>query len=635
MFITRGRPFKGMSLYTTVIIAVVLLLSLTMTAEAASMSIFKTIAASYQQGDLIPIMVSPLTSKTKVMPMPWKSLKRCLQRDERKKRRRNIGQLLFGDQLEESGYEVNVLENKTCVQLCTVTMKKEDQRYLVKLIEGRYRGNMYVDDLPGLENIVLSKGNRRVRTGFRLGIPSSLSNQNIPLVNNHLIFTISYHPVDSPFDLEGKTYRIVQFQIATASIKHGDNVCATNNLLSGSPQSALDEQITYTYSVQWLESDLTWSTRWDVFMKMTGKESQIHWFSIVNFFFVTLLQTAALWYVLIRALHRDISYYNEPDIEEKEETGWKLVHGDVFRRPRGVGLLSICVGTGVQLAMMVGSTLFVACMGFVSPQSRGVLATTLVFVFVLFSFLNGLVTAMLTKYFKMRSWKIIIATSLFYPAQMFFVYFVLNFIHLGNHAASTASLSALIILLLLWQGVSTPLVVIGAAVGFSLNIAVPVKVNNIPRTIPPSPWYLESPLIILLPGLVPFAASHVEITYIFSSVWHGTVYYMFGFLTAVYVLSMIIAAQTAVFSTYIQLNRLNYHWWWRSFLTSASYGVWIFAYSVFYYFRYSTLKGFMSAMLFFGYMGMAAYTLCILSGAIGFIASFIFVNIIYSNVKVD
>ena len=34
----------------------------------------------------------------------------------------------------------------------------------------------------------------------------------------------------------------------------------------------------------------------------------------------------------------------------QEETGWKLVHGDVFRPPSLSGWLSVCVGTGVQVS---------------------------------------------------------------------------------------------------------------------------------------------------------------------------------------------------------------------------------------------------------------------------------------------
>lgn len=35
--------------------------------------------------------------------------------------------------------------------------------------------------------------------------------------------------------------------------------------------------------------------------------------------------------------------------ETLEETGWKLVHGDVFRPPRFPMLLVSCVGSGIQL----------------------------------------------------------------------------------------------------------------------------------------------------------------------------------------------------------------------------------------------------------------------------------------------
>jgi transmembrane 9 superfamily protein 2/4 len=40
--------------------------------------------------------------------------------------------------------------------------------------------------------------------------------------------------------------------------------------------------------------------------------------------------------ILARALNKDIAVYNEGDIHEdpEEVSGWKMVHGDVFRPPR-------------------------------------------------------------------------------------------------------------------------------------------------------------------------------------------------------------------------------------------------------------------------------------------------------------
>ena len=43
--------------------------------------------------------------------------------------------------------------------------------------------------------------------------------------------------------------------------------------------------------------------------------------------------------------------FQERDVSE--ESGWKLVHGDVFRPPRNLVLLSAVVGTGAQLALLI------------------------------------------------------------------------------------------------------------------------------------------------------------------------------------------------------------------------------------------------------------------------------------------
>ena len=63
--------------------------------------------------------------------------------------------------------------------------------------------------------------------------------------------------------------------------------------------------------------------------------------------------------ILIRTLRRDIAKYNQEDEMDDtiEESGWKLVHGDVFRPPRFRLLLTACVGSGVQLFAMALITL--------------------------------------------------------------------------------------------------------------------------------------------------------------------------------------------------------------------------------------------------------------------------------------
>ena len=41
--------------------------------------------------------------------------------------------------------------------------------------------------------------------------------------------------------------------------------------------------------------------------------------------------------------------HDEESTEEQEETGWKSIHGDVFRFPKNKSLFASCLGSGTQL----------------------------------------------------------------------------------------------------------------------------------------------------------------------------------------------------------------------------------------------------------------------------------------------
>jgi hypothetical protein len=41
--------------------------------------------------------------------------------------------------------------------------------------------------------------------------------------------------------------------------------------------------------------------------------------------------------------------HDEESAEDQEETGWKYIHGDVFRYPKYKSLLAAAVGSGTQL----------------------------------------------------------------------------------------------------------------------------------------------------------------------------------------------------------------------------------------------------------------------------------------------
>merc|ERR1719238_750912 len=133
----------------------------------------------------------------------------------------------------------------------------------------------------------------------------------------------------------------------------------------------MHNEIVFTYDVVWTYSEIRWASRWDSYLKMAG--GQIHWFSILNSLMIMLFLSGMVAMILLRTLHRDITKYNELATAEEasEETGWKLVHGDVFRKPRHSKLLAVSMGAGVQILGMAVVTLIFATLGFLSPAHRG------------------------------------------------------------------------------------------------------------------------------------------------------------------------------------------------------------------------------------------------------------------------
>ena len=72
-----------------------------------------------------------------------------------------------------------------------------------------------------------------------------------------------------------------------------------------------------------------------------------------------------------------------------EETGWKLVHADVFRKPHHSKMLAVCIGSGVQTLGMGIVTLFFALLGFLSAAHGGGLLQSVMLIFTLMGAVAG------------------------------------------------------------------------------------------------------------------------------------------------------------------------------------------------------------------------------------------------------
>ncbi|KAJ6925186.1 transmembrane 9 superfamily member 10-like [Populus alba x Populus x berolinensis] len=243
------------------------------------------------------------------------------------------------------------------------------------------------------------------------------------------------------------------------------------------------------------ESDVKWASRWDTYLLMA--DDQIHWFSVVNSLMIVLFLSGMVAMIMLRTLYRDISKYNQLQTQEEaqEETGWKLVHGDVFRPPTNSDLLCVYVGTGVQFFGMILVTMIFAALGFLSPSNRGGLMTAMLFLWVFMGLFAGYATACLYKMFKGTQWeKITLKTAFMFPSIVFAIFFVLNALIWGEKSSGAVPFGTLFALVFLWFGISVPLVFTGSYIGCKKPaIEYPVKTNKIPRQIPEQAWYMNPP----------------------------------------------------------------------------------------------------------------------------------------------
>lgn len=102
-------------------------------------------------------------------------------------------------------------------------------------------------------------------------------------------------------------------------------------------------------------------------------------------------------------------------------------------------------------------------------------------------------------------------------------------------------------------------------------------------------------------------------------------YAMFGHLLLSMILLLVIISLLSILSTYLQLERQDPQWWWRSFIVGASGGIYIAAYCLCLIVMNMNLKDFASDASVFIYVTVIACSYSVLAGAVSTQASYFFV----------
>ncbi|KAI1875130.1 hypothetical protein JX265_003816 [Neoarthrinium moseri] len=559
----------------------------------------------------------------------------------------SLGSILFGDRIMTSPFELHMAKNETCKPLCEADYERTSAHFVNKRIMQGYALNWLVDGLPaGQQSIDAATQTPYESQGFQLGSVDPTAQDPKPNFNNHYDISIEYHEVGS----NPNQLRVVGVTVDPWSWDYaGGNPDCTDNHAPVILAEDGKTKVQFTYSVYWTKSPTAWATRWDKYLQVF--DPKIHWFSLVNSAVIVVFLVVTVASVLFRALRKDITRYNRLDqinlddlsgtsaLEDgvQEDSGWKLVHGDVFRTPSHPLLLSVFLGSGAQLFVMTGFTICFALLGFLSPSNRGSLGTMLVLLFTVLGFVGGYTSARVYKSLNGEKWKLNIGlTPVLVPGIVFGTFFFLNLFLWANEAAGAVPFTTMLIIVGIWFLISVPLSFAGSWFGFRATpVEPPVRTNQIPRQIPPATTYLKPIPSMLLVGIPAFGAIFVELFFILRSIWFSRIYYMFGFLFLCYGLMIITCAAVTVLMVYFLLCSENYHWQWRSFLAAGMTAGYVFLYALIYLVSKLSLGGLSGTVLYIGYSALLSFLFFILTGSIGFFSSWWFVQKIYASIKID
>ncbi|NXX93202.1 TM9S2 protein, partial [Centropus bengalensis] len=522
------------------------------------------------------------------------------QDTEEKRPSENLGQVLFGERIASSPYKFTFKKQETCKKVCTRSYDpgnsadKSKLAFLKKGMQLNYQHHWIIDNMPVTWCYDVEDGQKYCNPGFPIGcfvtpdgrvkdacvINSEFNKKNTFYLFNHVDITIMYH---SGKDENWPGARLVMARLRPQSYKHTDE----NNLSCEGPPMEIPGEFTnklnliYTYSVTFEEkNNIKWASRWDYILE-SMPHTNIQWFSFLSGEVFLLNEWNGKFYSSV-ALRNHSCTEDPPPMPP------------------------ICSPLELGVLVPVTSDSFVwilACLGFLSPANRGALMTCAVVLWVLLGTPAGYVSARMYKTFRGEKWKTnVLLTALLCPGIVFADFFIMNLILWVKGSSAAIPFGTLVAILAMWFGISVPLTFVGAYFGFKEKpIEHPVRTNQIPRQIPEQSFFTKPLPGIIMGGILPFGCIFIQLFFILNSIWSHQMYYMFGFLFLVFIILLITCSEATVLLCYFHLCAEDYHWWWRSFLTSSFTAVYLFIYAVHYFFSKLQITGTASTILYFGY----------------------------------
>ncbi|KAK2802269.1 hypothetical protein FQN50_007450 [Emmonsiellopsis sp. PD_5] len=271
----------------------------------------------------------------------------------------NLGEVLRGDRIMTSDFDVVMGNDIECRFLCTRAVDRNGVKRGRELIKDGYVAEWIMDNLPGATSFVTVDRTRKYyATGFKLGYQefSPVDGKSRYFIHNHFTFVIRWRKAPGRAGEEGGNV-IVGFEIYPKSIDPGNrletgcpkeiqgdhsalelNLAPNNTRLAekypGSsylPEDDLDTDdgatlsIPYTYSIYFREDDKTeWSNRWDLYFNNQKDGKMTHWLAILNSLTISGMLGVTVLVIWGRTVQGDVKGRGDGTMEE----------GKIRTRPR-------------------------------------------------------------------------------------------------------------------------------------------------------------------------------------------------------------------------------------------------------------------------------------------------------------
>lgn len=507
------------------------------------------------------------------------------------KSRRNINDIFFGNEHLDIGLHFQFQTNSKKTPFVELTLNADQRKELQEAITNNYLVELSID---------------QIITHYHLG---SVSENEAKIFGN--IQFIIFH----------NKGQIIEVQISEEK---------PIDISTSKP-------LKLTFSVTWKETDS---------IKRVSQNSNplffrhpIHKYSVINSGLLSILLILLVILLYNNIISADTNRriqeaaFDGFEVDVNIEKGWKALHGDVFRPPSYLTILSMICGSGIHF-LIFSLVYFI----FNSIDLNESLFTYGLVIYILTSPLSGFATVSFAKAFGLTKWlRLAFGSCLLFPIFYLFLTIIMNVVCSSSGFSSSFTILYLLILVFCLFVFVLPLS------GFGGYLAIKAKLFDqnkcqvalIARHITKPPFYYRPLFLAGVSGLVCASSIIVEVYYILSSISHMVGNYLWSYLAIFGVLFLIVTSCVSILSTYLVLQSENHKWQWPAFASTASTSVYIFLYSFVYMISKTNIDSLSQVIIYLIYAIALSVVIGLVGGGSGYFASNVFVHSIFANLKLD